>query len=109
MYTVHALKNLLKIIDKCENGDVRIDNDPVIAFTNWNFAFGEFYLGLVLQHNNEVRRITLKVKPDLLERLGKEKIVTTIKRCNEEMSEHCNDEVFEFTECDLNEKVLNEI
>lgn len=100
LYTVHALKNLLKIIDKCENYDVRIDNDPVIAFTNWNFAFGEFFLGLVLQHNNEVRRITLKVKPDLLERLGKEKIVTTIK--------HCNDEVFEFTECDLNEKVLNE-
>ena len=102
LYTVHALKNLLKIIDKCENYDVRIDNDPVIAFTNWNFAFGEFLLGLVLQHNNhEVRRITLKVKPDLLERLGREKIVTTIKRCN--------DEVFEFTECELNEKVLNEI
>lgn len=97
-----SLKNLLRFIEHCENDDVRIDGDPVIAFTTWNFGFGEIFTGFVLQHcNNEIRNIVVKIQPELLEKLGRERLTTTIK--------HCYDEMFELTECEPNEKVLNEI
>ena len=100
--TKRSIQNLLRFIEHCEYDDVRIDGDPVIAFTTWNFAFGEILTGFVLQHcNNEIRNIVVKIQPELLEKLGCERLTTTIR--------HCHNEVFEFTECEPNEKVLNEI